>query len=224
MSIDVLLAGALGALIVFVLGVLLEWWRRERERRGLLRLFLAEINHNEIVIKAIDESGTSLPESPHLDKLKTETWEENQQAASGLPDELLVDLVSYYQPLEIFRTIQSLPPADPNRPPRDRPPQGWLEDWFESLAKTFEPLTDTVNELLGLPKTKHWREAYEQIMLRAQARAKKRIADYLDRPLWGSLFLQAERWAQRVRRKRLREHSPAPDEPRRGWWHRLLGG
>jgi len=89
LSIDVLLAGALGALIVFVLGVLLEWWRRERERRGLLRLFLAEINHNEIVIKAIDESGTSLPESPHLDKLKTETWEENQQAALGLPDELL---------------------------------------------------------------------------------------------------------------------------------------
>jgi hypothetical protein len=64
--------------------------------------FLAEINYNEIVIKAIDESGTSLPESPHLDKLKTETWEERRQVASGLPEELLKDLVSYYQPLEIF--------------------------------------------------------------------------------------------------------------------------
>lgn len=197
MSLDVLLGGALGALIVFVLGVLLEWSRRERERRGLLRLFLAEINHNEIVIKAIDESGTSLPESPHLDKLKTETWEENQQAASGLPEELLKDLVSYYQPLEIFWTIQSLPPADPNRPP----PGDWLERWLESLDRTFEPLRDTINELLGLPKTKDWREAYEQIMLRAQARAKKRIVDYLNRPLWGALFLQVDRWAQRLRRK-----------------------
>jgi hypothetical protein len=198
LSLDVLLGGALGALIVFVLGVLLEWSRRERERRGLLRLLLAEINHNEIVIKAIDESGTSLPESPHLDKLKTETWEENQQKALGLPDELLEALVSYYQPLEIFRTIQSLPPEDPNRPPRDRPPHSWLEEWVESLAKTFEPLRDAVNELFGLPETKHWREAYEQIMLRAQARAKKRIADYLDRPLWGSLFLQADQWARRL--------------------------
>ena len=159
--------------------------------------FLAEINHNEIVIKAIDESGTSLPESPHLDKLKTETWEERRQVASGLPEELLKDLVSYYQPLEIFRTIQSLPAADPNRPP----PGDWLERWLESLDRTFEPLRDTINELLGLPKTKHWREAYEQIMLRAQARAKKRIVDYLNRPLWGALFLQVHRWARRLRRK-----------------------
>ncbi len=199
MNLDVLLGGALGALIVFVLGVLLEWSRRERERRRLLRLFLAEINHNEIVIKAIDESGTSLPESPYLDRLKTETWEENQQAALGLPDELLEVLVSYYQPLKIFRTIQSLPPEDPNRP-RYRP-EGWLEEWLESIDKTFEPLREAVNELFGLPETKPWREAYEQIMLRAQARAKKRIADYLNRPLWGSLFLRADRWAQRLRRR-----------------------
>jgi hypothetical protein len=153
LSLDVLLGGALGALIVFVFGVLLEWRRRERERRGLLRLLLAEINHNEIVIKSIDESGSSLLASPHLDKLKTETWDESRQAASGLPAELLNDPVNYYQPLEIFRTIRSLPPADPNRPP---------QDWFENLARAFDPLVDAVNELFGLPKTKHWRESYEQ--------------------------------------------------------------
>jgi hypothetical protein len=33
-----LLSGFAGALIVFVLGVLREWWRNERERRGILQL------------------------------------------------------------------------------------------------------------------------------------------------------------------------------------------
>ena len=103
--------------------------------------------------------------------------------------------------MEIFRTIQSLPPEDPNRPPRDRPPQSWLEDWVEGIAKAFEPLMNTINELFGLPETEHRREAYERITLRAQARAKKRIVYYLHRPLWGSLFLQVEQWVRGLRRK-----------------------
>jgi uncharacterized protein YjiS (DUF1127 family) len=30
---------------VFLLGVVREWWRNKQERRGLLRLLLAEIEH-----------------------------------------------------------------------------------------------------------------------------------------------------------------------------------
>ena len=51
----VLLSGFLGALLVFVLGAAREWWRNERERRGLLRLLLAEIEHNDEVIRTIAE-------------------------------------------------------------------------------------------------------------------------------------------------------------------------
>jgi hypothetical protein len=35
---SVLFAGAIGALLVFCLGILKEWWMRHRERKGLLRL------------------------------------------------------------------------------------------------------------------------------------------------------------------------------------------
>jgi hypothetical protein len=41
-SLDVLLGGALGALGVFFLGWLKEWWRDEQKRRGLLILLMAE--------------------------------------------------------------------------------------------------------------------------------------------------------------------------------------
>ena len=43
---EVLLAGSVGALAVFVLGIIREWWRNECERRGLLVLLLAEMEHN----------------------------------------------------------------------------------------------------------------------------------------------------------------------------------
>ena len=49
-----LLSGAVGAMIVFVLGALREWWREERE--GLLRLLLAEIDHNAQVEHTIGEN------------------------------------------------------------------------------------------------------------------------------------------------------------------------
>ena len=67
MSPKVLLFGLVGALLVFVLGALREWWRNERERRGLLRLLLAEIEHNAEVVRTIWESGKpSLIGSPNI--------------------------------------------------------------------------------------------------------------------------------------------------------------
>ena len=55
MNAEVSLAGSLGALAVFVLGIVLEWWRNERERRGLLVLLLAEMKHNAEVIQTVSE-------------------------------------------------------------------------------------------------------------------------------------------------------------------------
>jgi hypothetical protein len=50
-----LLSGLIGALVVFFLGGLREWWRNEQERRGLLILLLAEIEHNVEVIRTIED-------------------------------------------------------------------------------------------------------------------------------------------------------------------------
>jgi hypothetical protein len=52
-SLDVLLSGLIGALAVFFLGWLREWSRDEQERRGLLILLLAEIEHNAEVLRTI---------------------------------------------------------------------------------------------------------------------------------------------------------------------------
>jgi hypothetical protein len=193
-SLDVLLGGALGALLVFVLGVLLEGWRRERKQRGLMRLLLAEINHNEIVIKVIAESGSSVETSRYLDALKTDTWNESREAASGLPADLLNDLISYYEPLEIFLTVKSLPPKDPNRTPRGA---------REMIEMKLDDMTEPLNQVLsqwGFPTTR--RETYQQSTLRASTRVKKSIETYLDRPLWSPPILWAERWAVRLRQKR----------------------
>jgi hypothetical protein len=45
-AIAALLGGLGGAVAAFLLGGFREWWREEREREGLLRLLLAEIDRN----------------------------------------------------------------------------------------------------------------------------------------------------------------------------------
>src|SRR3712207_1308457 len=90
MSPEVLLSGLVGALLVFVLGALREWWRNERERRGLLRLLLAEIEHNAEVVRTVWESGKpSLIGSPNIRLMTSRTWRDTQaRAAQLLPDDL----------------------------------------------------------------------------------------------------------------------------------------
>ena len=46
-------AALASALLVFVLGIACEWWRNERERRGLLRRLLAEIEHNAELLSMV---------------------------------------------------------------------------------------------------------------------------------------------------------------------------
>jgi len=54
-AVEFLVLGLIGALVVFILGVAREWWRDEQERRGLLTLLLAEIEHNGEVIRTVPE-------------------------------------------------------------------------------------------------------------------------------------------------------------------------
>ncbi len=192
----ILLSGLIGALAVFFLGWLREWWRNERERRGLLRLLLAEIKHNEILIAAIRDSETLLTTSPYLDALKTGTWDGNPKAVASLPPELLTILVSYYEPLEIFKTLKSIPDSNP-----DREPQNILETIEMRLEKLSEPL----NRLLGLPKDR--RESYAQAVLRTQTQAKMRIEGYIERYfLLAPFFLRTERWKEWWTKRRRKNH------------------
>ena len=68
-----LLSGVIGALLVFCLGFVRELWRDERERRGILRLLLAEIEHNIEVVRTVRESRPALLGSPDLPSLRTDT-------------------------------------------------------------------------------------------------------------------------------------------------------
>jgi hypothetical protein len=115
-SLDVLLAGVLGALLVFFLGVLREWWREEQERRGLLILLLADLEHNAEVIRTIydrmdpGQAMEELTAHPHFAIQKAKTWEGVQErAAALLPDDLMEALQEYYAPLEALLTLVRFP-------------------------------------------------------------------------------------------------------------------
>src|SRR5215217_1236069 len=108
MTTEVLLAGFGGALAVFILGAFREWWREEREREGLLRLLLAEIDHNDEVMRTIGEVTNDLLGSPAFPLLSTETWRDAQgRAAALLPDGLSVTLTVYYSLLETSLTLRA---------------------------------------------------------------------------------------------------------------------
>jgi hypothetical protein len=113
---EVLLSGLFGALLVFLLGVLREWWRNEQERRGLLILLLTEISHNGEVIRTVqdrinpDQAMEDLIGHPHFSTQKVRTWDNVQErAAALLPDYLMAALDEYYAPLETLLTLVHFP-------------------------------------------------------------------------------------------------------------------
>ena len=90
MNVEVLLAGSVGALAVFVLGIVREWWRNERERRGLLVLLLAEMEHNTEVIHTVaervdvDRPIEDMIGNANFATLKMRTWSKVQGRAAAL--------------------------------------------------------------------------------------------------------------------------------------------
>lgn len=101
-----MLSGLIGALLVFCLGLARELWRNDRERRGVLRLLLAEIEHNVEVVRTVRESKPALIGSPDLPFMKTDAWQATRlRAAQLLPDQLFSDLEVYYSLLETLLTL-----------------------------------------------------------------------------------------------------------------------
>lgn len=72
----------------------------------MLRLLLAEIEHNAEVVDTARRDRPALIGSPNLSYMKTETWRATRARASQLvPRELLASLEDYYTPLEILLTL-----------------------------------------------------------------------------------------------------------------------
>jgi hypothetical protein len=161
-SLDVLLGGALGALGVFFLGWLKEWWRDEQERRGLLILLLAELEHNAEVIRTIydrmnpGQAMEDLIAHPHFANQKAKTWQGVQErAAALLPDDLMAALQEYYAPLETLLTLVRFP--------------SMTSDSFERILRgaTRQPYREQLDKLL-----------------KAQDDTPPKIKGYLARPRW----------------------------------------
>jgi hypothetical protein len=110
-SLEVLLSGLIGALLVFLLGVLREWWRDERERRGLMRLLLAEVRQNtettELTVASIrDEHPATVRDFPAINM---EVWSDVRARATQLfPADLFEVLDRYYTPLQTLMTLPRL--------------------------------------------------------------------------------------------------------------------
>jgi hypothetical protein len=110
-STEALTSGLIGALLVFFLGFGWQLWRNHRERRALLRILLAEIEHNTVVVAAIQIERPELQDtlnSPDLPKMSTEAWRDSRsQVAELLPSELVKVLNDYYSPLQNLLTLLS---------------------------------------------------------------------------------------------------------------------
>jgi hypothetical protein len=184
---EVLLSGLFGALLVFLLGVLREWWRNEQERRGLLILLLTEISHNGEVIRTVqdrinpDQAMEDLIGHPHFSTQKLKTWDNVQErAAALLPDDLMAALDGYYAPLETLLTLVRFPNMASDS--FDRTLRGEIQEmkpaW--SVAATRQPYREQLQKLLD-----------------AQESTPAKIEEYLAQPRWGPLFLRADQWARR---------------------------
>jgi hypothetical protein len=187
-GVDVLLSGFLGALLVFVLGVVREWWRNEQERRGLLILLLAEIEHNSEVIRTVEDRinpGQAMEDligHPPFATQKSRMWDNVQErAAALLPDDLMAALDAYYSPLETLLTLVRFPNMISDS--FDRALRGHIQEvkpeW--AVAATRQP----------------YREELDKLLAAQESTPACSIEEYLARPRWGSLFLRVDRWARR---------------------------
>jgi hypothetical protein len=170
-------------LLVFVLGVLREWWRDEQERRGLLILLLAEIEHNAEVVRTIedrmhrDQAMEDLIGHPNFSTQKADTWDNVQQrAAALLPGDLMAALNGYYSPLETLLTLIRF--------------ANMVSDSFDRTLR--EEIQKTKPEWSVSATRQPYREQLQKL-LDAQENTPAKIVEYLARPRWRPLFLRAPR-------------------------------
>jgi hypothetical protein len=154
----VLFSGIVGALLVFILGTAREEWRNDREKPGLLRLLLAEIDHNIEVFETIGETKRQKIDvviSPEFaPSVRVDTWQDVRAKAARLLNKQLRDaLNAYYSPLQTLLTLvtfkDKLGNDHMNRVARQmRNP--YLE-YFDRTIAAQEEVRDLIEEYLELP-------------------------------------------------------------------------
>jgi hypothetical protein len=159
MSAWALVSGLLGALLVFVLGVIREAWRNDQEKLGLLRLLLAEIEHNAEVTKTIGEATSDLLSSQEFSRsMNTETWRDvRTKAARLLPQEMRKALVDYYAPLQTLKTLLTFSGVGNDR--MNRSLRGQRNPYEEYLNKTLDQQGKTqaqIETYLELSWSRRW--------------------------------------------------------------------
>jgi len=169
MSAWALVSGLVGAVLVFLLGTGREAWRNRREKLGILRLILTEIQHNTEVVRTIEERGGDLLVSPDfLLSMSTETWiDVRKSAAKLLSDDLRQVLNDYYSPLQTLLTLLKF-----EKGPSDR-----MDRALRGVIKEAAPEIEVA-------LTRNPYQEYREDMLRAQEKALKRLEDYLKPPWW----------------------------------------
>jgi hypothetical protein len=182
-AIAALLGGLGGAVAAFLLGGFREWWREEREREGLLRLLLAEIDRNAEMERTIGETTDDLLGSPNFRHLTAETWRVTQgRVAALLPGELSVALNGYYSSLLTLLTLLT----------------------FENLTneRSNRAFRSMYTELTGkeVPANRNPWDEYLNAMRDAQARVRERIVEYLALRWDERLLQRVRRWAESRRR------------------------
>jgi hypothetical protein len=167
---EILLAGSIGALLVFVLGTLGTVLRRDREQVGILRLLLAEIHHNIAVVQTLGHwRGAVLNiDARLLPRLKAEVWRAVRvRGAQLLPEELTTTLNDYYSPLDNVITLQNL---------KEAPGELDLSNdvMMQALGQLAQP------QYAGPP---FLYEDYALYALEAQNTARQQVEDHLASPL-----------------------------------------
>lgn len=198
-GLSVLLSGLLGALLVFVLGVIRELWRESRELFGLLRLLLTETRHNEEVIHTIAERlPTYDPDEPssfqhenlmgHDDfgLLRTAVWDRLQaRAASLLPRGLFVETESYYSVLQIVRTLS-----------------GFSDMVGDSFGRELRSEIQESRPDLNVPGIRNPYRSNLDNLVDLQYRVIEKLEEALARPWWGRVFLALDDRVSSLRRVR----------------------
>lgn len=132
---EVLLAGSIGALGVFVLTVLKDsvqgWRQRKRERNGLLRLVSTEIDLHRVLVLDDYLEADSANKPRRL--LGTDAWEQvRPRLAALLPAYRLASLAEYYINAQRFNVVM-----DEHTQPKNR--EWEAHELASSLANTLGP-------------------------------------------------------------------------------------
>lgn len=108
MNTEVLLAGSLGALGVFGLGVLRDYVWRMRELRGLTRLLWMELQHNEGTLRSCYEGPEWALTPEAINSLRMDTWEDSRvRLASMMPTNDFGSVSFYYMFLHELMRVQA---------------------------------------------------------------------------------------------------------------------